>query len=463
MSLNWDYDRYGNRWHQNLTAGSGYSVTTSFDTSSNRDVQSLAYYASGDVHTDTLHTYQYDNDNRILQVDGGLEYIYDAEGRRVGKPNGTVYVVGVGGNVLDEFDNGVWKRSEVDAGGKHLATVTSGGVYFTHADWLGTERGRTNLAGQVCEMQANLPYGESVAAPALQQGVAACNPSPAFFTGKERDPETGLDDFGARYLSSHWGHWMSPDWSGTPVGVPYAHLENPQSLNLYAYVGGDPINGEDADGHSNYISGDAATGYVASYPSSSNPYTRGSGFLTDSVGSHDPVRDHMFSLVLIAAEGGPSDADEPDPVQDATAPASAPPKEQQNMSVSQQGQDFIKGYEKLSLTVYDANPPHGDWTIGYGHKVASGDFAPISKEQAESFFSQDVSRMADHVNGDLKVGVTQNQFDALVSLRFNAGANAVTPPVRDLNSDGCFSHPLPPTERRFCRCTPCDSIYSSFA
>lgn len=43
------------------------------------------------------------------------------------------------------------------------------------------------------------------------------------------------------------------------------------------------------------------------------------------------------------------------------------------------------------------------------------------------------SRMANAVNRDLKVGVTSNQFDALVSLRFNAGANSVTPPVTDLN------------------------------
>jgi GH24 family phage-related lysozyme (muramidase) len=110
--------------------------------------------------------------------------------------------------------------------------------------------------------------------------------------------------------------------------------------------------------------------------------------------------------------------------------------QQQQMSVSQQGQDFIRGYEKLSLTTYDANPPHGDWTIGYGHKVSSSDFAAISRVQAEQFFSQDVSKMAAHVNADLKVGVTQNQFDALVSLRFNVGANALTPPVADLNRTG---------------------------
>jgi hypothetical protein len=42
---------------------------------------------------------------------------------------------------------------------------------------------------------------------------------------------------------------MSPDWSKTPEGVPYADLSNPQSLNLYGYVGNNPLSREDDDGH----------------------------------------------------------------------------------------------------------------------------------------------------------------------------------------------------------------------
>ncbi len=45
---------------------------------------------------------------------------------------------------------------------------------------------------------------------------------------------------------------MSPDWSASPTGVPYATITNPQSLNLYAYVGNDPIDGQDPDGHARY-------------------------------------------------------------------------------------------------------------------------------------------------------------------------------------------------------------------
>jgi hypothetical protein len=42
---------------------------------------------------------------------------------------------------------------------------------------------------------------------------------------------------------------MSPDWSAQAEPVPYAKLANPQTLNLYAYVGNNPLSGIDADGH----------------------------------------------------------------------------------------------------------------------------------------------------------------------------------------------------------------------
>jgi hypothetical protein len=45
------------------------------------------------------------------------------------------------------------------------------------------------------------------------------------------------------------GRFMSPDWSAKIVPVPYAKLDNPQSLNLYAYVGNNPLIHVDADGH----------------------------------------------------------------------------------------------------------------------------------------------------------------------------------------------------------------------
>jgi RHS repeat-associated protein len=60
-------------------------------------------------------------------------------------------------------------------------------------------------------------------------------------TGKERDAESGLDYFGARYYASNMGRMTSPD----PLA---GHLANPQSLNRYAYVLNNPLSNTDPTG-----------------------------------------------------------------------------------------------------------------------------------------------------------------------------------------------------------------------
>jgi RHS repeat-associated protein len=260
--LGWDYDRYGNRWHQNLKAGTGTTAIASFVSSTNRAASGMSYDIAGNVINDGMHNYVYDAENRLATVsDAGISYIYDAEGRRVGKSDGTVYTIDGGGGVLDEVKGGVWKRSEVYLGGKHLATVTTATVVFVHSDWLGTERARTNMLGVVCETETSQPFGDNV------QKTGNCDVSSDFFTGKPRDAESNLDDFGARYFSSQWGRWMSADWTAAPSSVPYATLTNPQSLNLYAYVGNDPVDGQDADGHArsiaNYIQPTSSLAWIS--------------------------------------------------------------------------------------------------------------------------------------------------------------------------------------------------------
>jgi RHS repeat-associated protein len=68
-------------------------------------------------------------------------------------------------------------------------------------------------------------------------------------TGKERDQESNNDYFSARYYGSSMGRFLSPDWSAKVEPVPYAKLDDPQSLNLYAYVGNNPLTSIDPDGH----------------------------------------------------------------------------------------------------------------------------------------------------------------------------------------------------------------------
>jgi RHS repeat-associated protein len=53
----------------------------------------------------------------------------------------------------------------------------------------------------------------------------------------------------ARYYSSAQGRFTIPDWSAKEEPVPYAKLEDPQSLNLYGYVRNNPLSRFDVDGH----------------------------------------------------------------------------------------------------------------------------------------------------------------------------------------------------------------------
>jgi lysozyme len=106
------------------------------------------------------------------------------------------------------------------------------------------------------------------------------------------------------------------------------------------------------------------------------------------------------------------------------------------MKTSANGRKLIEQYEGLILQSYDdandhivsaGGSAHGTLTIGYGHTSAAG--APtvfagqkITKEQADAILATDLSKVEDQVNSLVKVPLTQNQFDALVSFQFNTGS-----------------------------------------
>jgi len=206
------------------------------------------YDFAGNTTWDGYNSYTYDAENRMLTAAYNVSsaYVYDANGRRVRK---TVSGVSVdflydlaGREIAEVSSTGVWNRSEIYAGARHLATYNNGTTYFNHADWLGTERVRSNVSGVPTETCTSLVFGDWLT-------CSNSDSSPMHLTGKEHDFESGLDNFGARYNSSRWGRFMSPDWSSAPMGVPYANFSDPQTLNLYAYVKNNPLTYVDRDGH----------------------------------------------------------------------------------------------------------------------------------------------------------------------------------------------------------------------
>lgn len=87
---------------------------------------------------------------------------------------------------------------------------------------------------------------------------------------------------------------------------------------------------------------------------------------------------------------------------------------------SKKGIDLIKKYEGLKLTAYRC--PAGLLTIGYGH--TGDDVKPgmtINKEFAEILLKEDLKVFEKAINDLVKVELTQNQFDALISFIYNVG------------------------------------------
>lgn len=174
-------------------------------------------------------------ENRIISVDGGstATYVYDAEGRRI-KTQASEYLYDLAGHSIAVLDavSGAWNTAEIYAGGTHLATYSGGAggtTTFNHADWLGTERLRTSVSAAIGETCTSLPFGDGLSCSGTES-------SKRHFTGKERDAESGLDNFGARYDSSSMGRFMTPDPSMESVV-----LRNPQSWNRYSYTLNNPL------------------------------------------------------------------------------------------------------------------------------------------------------------------------------------------------------------------------------
>ncbi|MFZ0320177.1 MAG: RHS repeat-associated core domain-containing protein [Candidatus Sulfotelmatobacter sp.] len=128
--------------------------------------------------------------------------------------------------------------------GDRIARVDrpSGTVHYYFSDQLGSASVIASASGGVQEQYFYYPYG------GMQSSVGS-DPNHYKFNGKERDTESGLDNFGARFDSSSLGRFMTPDWAAKPITVPYAKFGDPQSLNLYSFVENSPINRIDPDGH----------------------------------------------------------------------------------------------------------------------------------------------------------------------------------------------------------------------
>jgi RHS repeat-associated protein len=216
----------------------------------------MSYDAAGNLLNDGASTYLYDAENRI-QTGAGVTYTYDGDGKRVQKSNGKLYWYGMGSDPLDESDaSGNLTDEYVFFGGKRITrrNVSSGNIFYYFADHLGTSRVILQASQTIPCYDADFyPFGgERVVTNTCTQNYK--------FTGKERDSESGLDNFEARYYASSLGRFVQPDeFTGGPLDLfgqqdppgplPYADIWNPQSLNKYSHTYNNPLRYVDRNGH----------------------------------------------------------------------------------------------------------------------------------------------------------------------------------------------------------------------
>jgi RHS repeat-associated protein len=159
------------------------------------------------------------------------------------------------------LDNVYSRVVEVEAWGD----ATGGSATTIHwlvPDHLGTPRIILDQTGASANVKRHdyLPFGEELYAGTggrtAAMGYAAGDGVRQQFTGKERDVETGLDYFGARYYSSIQGRFTSVD-PGSFVPA------DPQSWNRYPYTQNNPLKFTDPTGEELYFTGDYAGGIIA--------------------------------------------------------------------------------------------------------------------------------------------------------------------------------------------------------
>jgi len=232
----------------------------SYDTASNRITTSgFSYDAAGNqtrVQTASgWQRFQYDAANRLVRVkaDDNVTVLsastYGSGNERLLTEEGgyrTYYVSEDGSAYAEYTESGgsttpLWSKSSVFLGDRLLSTVTPAGgggvaIQYQHPDRLGT-RLVTNPANGTSFEQVTLPFGTAL----NHESTGSINRR---FTSYDRSATTGLDYALNRQYDPLQGRFTQVD----PDGMEATSLDNPQTLNLYAYCANDPVNNTDPDG-----------------------------------------------------------------------------------------------------------------------------------------------------------------------------------------------------------------------
>jgi RHS repeat-associated protein len=248
QNYTYTYDLSGNRLSQTPLQG-GFTFNAAYSTTTNQITTSgYTYDAAGNMTNDAFHSYKYDAEGNILQVDGGTtaQYVYDVFNRRihVQTPSATTeYIYDYAGRRISSWlsPNNTGNEGRIYWDGQQIGYRSSDRTtYFEHQDTLGAERLRSTFSGGVGSSYFSLPWGDGYTATLYTSGA---DQDKEHFAGTEHDAESDTEHAQFRNYTSAQGRWLAPDsYMGS------YDLTNPQSLNRYAYVLNNPVTFTDPSG-----------------------------------------------------------------------------------------------------------------------------------------------------------------------------------------------------------------------
>ncbi|MCX6602066.1 MAG: RHS repeat-associated core domain-containing protein [Acidobacteria bacterium] len=247
-SQSFGFDDFGNNWvsvQSGALPGGGprpnqaswYQMPGTSGTVVNNRIAGEQYDAAGNQTSLGALTAEYDGEGRIKLIRSGSQtvasFAYDALGQRVRAVRdgvSTVMVYDALGRLSAEYEAGV-------AGPLQPRYLTM--------DQLGSVRMATDGAGNVLRRADYLPFGEEIPAGLggrTLAGYGQAGPRQRF-TGQERETESGVDYFKARYFNGAQGRFTGAD-------APFADQSagDPGSWNLFAYARNNPLRWVDPSG-----------------------------------------------------------------------------------------------------------------------------------------------------------------------------------------------------------------------
>lgn len=248
------FDMWANLTNRAVTKCTAEPLSVGIGANNRISSAGFAYDAAGNMTQNGSASYSYDAENR-LTASAGVTFDYDADGRRVQKSGGTLYWYGADGNVLEETNlSGALPSEYIFFDGRRIARRDQGPppscpppgpcppppvpISYYFSDHLGSSSVITNASGVTQNESDFYPFGGERTVGNVLDGINHYK-----FTGKERDAETGLDYFGARYYANSLGRFESVD----PKASSGRSLD-PQSWNRYAYARDNPLFYRDPDG-----------------------------------------------------------------------------------------------------------------------------------------------------------------------------------------------------------------------